>query len=567
MKKNCALWYTVSFCACACCRVLEVDSPYVLSPEPHDYINLMHNGVDDQSHWALWGTGYAQFANKAYSCDGKHSVPLSTLFFGKSCFKLREAFADSRVIGPSNPWINVTCLCPTLDYTDKGVQLNLEYAHDTLFRSRQLRVGVRTMLPIKSIAINRCYTTLDTEAEATNLNTVRSLTTDTVAPGKTITDSFAYRLDFLSSLVLNQQGDLLVRYSAVPLYMTNVNVTETNNSPVHVVRKTNEQLPPTPYAAIQSTVDTTSFLTAQGTGIGNNERARFKSTTSYEPLSIDPDAQEQLWVVPTAVSDDAGGYKLSDGASQIETDVEQLVRYQIDNSIVDYFTSNNINFLSQSQSGLGDLNTQLYFLFGWPHTIAWTELNCAFVFPTGKKFNNPLVLLGQPLGNNGHVEIGPGIDMGWYALDWLSLHALANYNFVLRAQEAVATPFCGACVKNIGPCTWAQISWQYINASIDMMFTDPYRHQFAFTVGYNFYFKRPDQVTFCGCMATDFEGTEQTIDPCVITRLTRIVSHKIKGEFFFSRSIGAIYGGFAYAVAGKNMPIETSIYGGLVVEF
>ena len=566
MKKNlsrCLLIFThVSIV------MLRAEYSQVLLQEPYDYINFMRDEHDDQSHWSLWGTGYTQFANKTYSCDGKHIAPLSTVFFGKLCFQLREAFADSIVIGPSNPWINVTCLCPTLDYSDKGVQLNFEYGRDTHFRSKRMRVGVRALLPIKSITINRCYTTLDTEAEATNLNAVRSLTTDTVAPGKTINNSFAYRLDFLSSLVLNQQGDLLVNYSKVPLSINGVNdVTETNHSPINVLRKTDGQLPPTPYAAIQTTVDATPFLTAHGTGVGNNGRARFKSTTSYEPLSTDMNAQKQLWVVPTAIPDDAGGYKLSGGAGDIETSVERLVGYQIDNSIVDYFSNNNINFLSQSQSGLGDLNTQLYFLFGWPHTIAWTELNCAFVFPTGKKFNNPLVLLGQPLGNNGHVEIGPGIDMGWYALDWLSLHALANYNFVLRAQEAVATPFCGACVKNIGPCTWAQISWQYINASIDMMFTDPYRHQFGFTVGYNFYFKRPDQVTFCGCMATDFEGTEQTIDPCVITRLTRIVSHKIKGEFFFSRSIGAIYGGFAYAVAGKNMPIETSIYAGLAVEF
>ena len=532
------------------------------------FINYNVQKDNNEEHfWSVWSAGYSRSAYQVYSCDGRYKLPLTVLFLGKSCFQLREAFADSIVTIPSNPWVTVSTLCPLVDYTERGAQIGLEFSKDTHFRSRNFRVGIRSMLPIKTIKVSRRYSSQDIESEVNNIDSVRRLSTEVITPGTPAVDnSFAYRMDFLSTLAINNEGEPLIDYTQAPLLINAIDVTDNNSSPVNLVKRIDTTPPATPFAAVNTSVDGYSFLDANGSNLSNNQRGRFKSSTSYEPLSLNVNNQEQLWLVPT-VTWDGSSYNITADANTIRNVVENIVNQQIGNSVVDYMTAKGISLGTQYMSGLGDLSTQLFLVWVWPETDVWTELNCAFVFPTGKKQNCPYNVFACPLGNNGHVEIGPGIDFGWYAMKWLSLRAACNYNFVLGAYEPVAAPFCGACVKNIGPCIPAHISWQYLNVDVDMNIVEPTTKQFGFNLGYNFYFKRCDNIYFNVARTDDFEDNSQILDPRVLSRLTRQIAHKLRGELFFTKSFGSIYGGFSYIVHGKNIPIESAAYVGLMITF
>lgn len=539
-----------------------------------DYLELVFDKdekTEGDSHTALWVNGYMRTANKAYMAH-RCTVPLSVLFFGQSCFPLRYAFADSSVSVPSNVWINLSNICPVIEHSEKGMQIGLEYGHDILVRDHTMRVGIRGLLPVKSLCNTRCYTSYDAQTEAGGINQVRSLSTEVVRgpEGKsTVDNSFAYRLDFLSSLSLVDNKNIpLISYSLVPLTMNqDIDVTYNKESPIHLIRRSDGRVPSTPFAAAESDVLATPFLPADGSAaFGDSERGQFSGSYSYGPLATDMNNQAQYWVVPTVKWLDPS-YHLSDSAYTLRGVIENLVNYQIDNSIMDYFSDKNIDFNTYSCRGIGDLDAQLFALWSWPESMVWTELNCSFVFPTGKRVLNPLVLLAQPLGNNGHVEIGPGLEVGGYLARWCSLRGALSYSWVLCARECVAAAFKGACVKNIGPATPAYISWRYFNFTFDFNITEPHWHQFGINLAYNLYCKTRDCVAFTSATALDFDGAAQTLDPCLLSCSTHVVSNKLQGELFWSSSFGAIYGGFSYVVSGKNVPVENMVYIGLGIEF
>jgi len=548
----------------------QVDTSLRLPTVEDNYIIDMESQEENKRYsLAIWGLGYARSADKTYSCDGRWKVPLAVLFLGKSCFRLRESFADSQALVANNPWVNVSEIKPTIEYYEKGAHIGIEYAHDVQFRSREIRIGARAYLPVKSIRITRRYSGQDVEQEVGSMDDVRRLSTEVITGSQgssTIDNSFAYRLDFLSSLVINDQNDLLVDYTKVPLQMNTYDVTDNNDSPVNLIGRTDTTAPSTPFAAIDTDVANYQFLNADGTGVGNNERGHFNQSTNYGLLSTNYTNQSKLWMVPT-VTWDGSEYNLTAVASELRTVIENIINAKIDSSVIDYLIAKGINLGTQQTKGFGDLNTQLFLQWTWPNTEVWSELNCEFVFPTGKKNTNPYLVFCYPLGNNGHIEIGPGFDIGWQIIRWLSLNADFSYHFVLNHCENVAAAFCGACVKNIGPCTQANILWNYLKLNIDANIIEPKAHQFGLNAGYELYFKTADRISFKCAQVNDFEGNAQQVNACLLSYLTRQISHKLRAEFFFSKNVGSIFGGFSYIVAGKNIPQESSWYVGLMIEF
>ena len=164
------------------------------------YLELVQEDIQEQkSPISLWTTGYMRSADKAYVGNSFCKQPLSMLLFAQSCFPLRNAFANCIVESPSNVWINLTNLCPIVEYSEKGVQIGLEYGHDTFISDHPFRFGVRALLPVKSLKMTRCYTSQSMADESSGINQVRCLSTEVVSGPdgqSTIDNSFAYRLDF-----------------------------------------------------------------------------------------------------------------------------------------------------------------------------------------------------------------------------------------------------------------------------------------------------------------------------------------------------------------------------------
>ncbi|HBR70906.1 TPA: hypothetical protein DIC20_00760 [Candidatus Dependentiae bacterium] len=549
---------------------LEFDSSVRVPTLADNYI-IDLGAPEEQKDYSLdiWAFGYARSADKAYSCNGKWKVPLSQLFFCKSCFYLRESFADSQALVGDNPWVNVSLICPQVEFYEKGAHFGIEYAHDVDFRSHDIRIGARAYVPVKSIRIARRYSGQDAENEIGSIEDVRRLSTEVITGSQgssTIDHSFAYRMDFLSSLAVNDQGTPLVDYTAVPLTMNDIDVTDNNNNPVNLINRSDGSAPPTPFAAINTNVATFQFLNADGTGLSNNDRGRFNQSINYNALSTDYTHQSQLWMVPT-VYWDGSEYVLTADANSLRSVIENIVNGQIQSSVVDYLNAQGISLATQQMKGVGDISMELFLQWLWPDRDIWTELNCEFIFPSGKKCTNPFCVFCYPLGNNGHFEIGPGFDIGGQIVRWLSLNADFSYHFVLNGCENVAAPFCGATVKNIGPCVKAMISWQYLKLYLDVNIVEPKNHEFGLNAGYELYFKKRDRVSFYCSQVEDFEGTLQTLDPCLLSCFTQQISHKLRAEFFFNKSVGSIFGGFSYIVAGKNIPQESFWYVGFLINF
>ena len=552
----------------------QVDSSLQLpSAADNYYIDMDADEEEEEREYTfnVWGVGYSRSADKAFSCNGKWKVPLSTLVFGKSCFTLSEAFAGSQVTVSENPWVSVSKIQPRIEYYEKGGHVGLEYAHDVEFRRKKVRIGARAYLPIRSIRMARRYSGADAESEVDSIDDVRKLTNESITDGteeSVVDNSFAYRMDFLSNLLVvqNDSSSLLVDYDSVPLRMNDAVVAKSTDAPVSFIKRSDSTVPSLPFAAVNTTVNSLPLISADGTGISNDQRGRLNPSTDYSQLSASPTNQSQLWMVST-VSWNGSEFEMLPVANALRSEIESIISGQIDSSVIDYLISHNINLGTQEMTGLGDLSTQLFMQWTWPNTEWWTELNCEFIFPTGKKCENPLNVFCYPLGNNGHVDIGPGVDIGWQMLRWLSLNADFGYHFVLRGYENVAAPFCGACIKNIGPCIRANISWQYLKLFLDVNIVEPRSHQFGVNAGYELYFKQRDSVSIPYTYANDFGGDQQLLNPNSLSYLTRQIGHKLRAEFFFNTLYGSIFGGFSYLVAGENIPNENSWYAGLLIEF
>ncbi len=141
----------------------------------------------------------------------RHAEQLSALLFGKSLFRVEEAFANGLLDVPQMqaagmPAISFSRLAPSISYSEHGFIAGLN-AHRKLGADRNWRIGARASLPFKMINTSRDCCNCKT---AESFDDVMSLGVCNVCPEDTgrptPVQTFAYRLDFLSSLLLSSAG-------------------------------------------------------------------------------------------------------------------------------------------------------------------------------------------------------------------------------------------------------------------------------------------------------------------------------------------------------------------------
>jgi hypothetical protein len=126
------------------------------------------------------------------------------------------------------------------------------------------------------------------------------------------------------------------------------------------------------------------------------------------------------------------------------------------------------------------------------------ELVLGVRFPTGttkNSCNNPYRAIAK-LGNGEHFEVKLGANFAWDACKWFSLKLDLSYNFVLEGKEQRAAVFAGSTVKNIGPCTDADVDWGYFIGRLDFQFVHPKTCCLSTVMGYEIYYKTEDHLTF-----------------------------------------------------------------------
>lgn len=510
---------------------------------------------------------YGRSASRAFDNQG-YEVPLSTLFF------LRSDFAVQDVI-PHNantftfPLLRESILSPRITYKEHGAVLGFDIQRGI---EQNYRVGLRASIPVKEIIMSR----LPNEGNGTSelggvsLRDVVGERTETIN-GISL-KSFAYRLDFLSSLPFTCKdcpGNTipLVNYSDPdfppnnPITISNQDITEQQNTPVSALKSASGRLPSTTWAISQIEAQALPALNQSGSNIGNTQRGRFDSSINYTPLGQNTANQAMLFIVPS-VNDDTTAAE----ARVIQLHVNELLAC-IGFESEDVFKKCGISFNSQRITGFGDLDTELY--AGWfPADYTYLEGFIGVRWPTGKKNHTPQNVFRQPLGNNGHYEIKLGTQVLWQPCSWAALQGDVTGYFVNFSKECIATAFTNAVVKNIGIPVTASIKWNYYILHTDLIFTPQNWCWISGVVGYEFYHKSCDTINFCQKTAQDCLGVQQELSGRLLSQNTRVSSHKIRGEALIEPSSWLyFFGGASKVVSGSNVPKETEWYLGFTLYY
>lgn len=539
---------------------------------PLDHYDDRCNDID------VWGAGYYRFASRAFPCeDTTCKVPLSQLYFGSPSFRLRQAFANGVNTVPGNPFITVSKITPLIEYNEKGAIFG--FTSGRRFRNNRVRVGFRARLPVRFVTVRQ-----NASARALQGATAKDLcfTQNERYPlnnptSNVVNNVYACRLDLISALT-TVPGQPLVNYNGTNGRVTIAGIDATNGNTntaggadrpgakVNLVGSPTGARPPRNFGELDTVVNTLPSLPANGQGVGTS-RTVFGANVNYSALAQNPDAQAQLYLVPTISTVDQNNFRLTADAAAIHTAIQNAINNLSDGSVIDFLDSEGVTFDTQQIEGLGDLNTELYLGYDFNNCF-WGEGHFGVVFPTGKKVCDPGRLLAQPLGNNGHFELRIGGELGYEFSDWLKVRADSSYFFVLRNRESIAAPFTGATVQNIGPAVFADISWSSFLGHVDFTFVPPCMPCLGFDIGYELYAKARDKVRLCQATAANFGGgAQQTLDATVAERDTRRVEHKVRTEVFYNTGYFDVVGGFANTFAGQNIQQETDWYLGLVVSF
>ena len=297
-------------------------------------------------------------------------------------------------------------------------------------------------------------------------------------------------------------------------------------------------------------------LNANGSQTGSDQRERFADGVDYTPLASLPQNQQEWWVVPTLIPV-PGGETTVFPARVIRDHVDEVVGC-LTSQAENIFCQAGINFCSQKMSGIGDLVTQLFLTY---HTDSWWGLRVrgGVIFPTGKKASHIKNIFQQPIGNNGHFELQLGAE---FLVDTSHFSAMIYFleSHAFKRRESVAPAFVGNCIKNIGLCSTADISWDGVSAGI---LTDiknlGYCGKFDLLLGYKADIKSHDYVNYSGTQAKNVLGNFQTLDAHVLALKSQRQTHTFQAQlqYRFWRAL-RLDGGVEYTFAGKTAPVVCS---------
>ena len=265
----------------------EFRTPLALIYEPGFLHYPLPRPTEDDTCWNydVWGAGYVRSADQGFTDKhGTKKESLAGIYFGKQDFKGIDAFAPG-VVAPSNPFLSFATLSPRFDYTENGAIFG--FTLDRAFCCGEWHLGLRTRLPFRSIKVelDSCCDIQQEQLEDV-CRTGREHVNNEESDPKVVEDSFAYRLDFLSVLLMTQnQPELLVKYNDnghIKMDQKDVDekVIVSGKPPIHVIQRDDGSVPNVPFARVIDgnggiNVCNATPLANSGSGLGNNQRGRF----------------------------------------------------------------------------------------------------------------------------------------------------------------------------------------------------------------------------------------------------------------------------------------------------
>lgn len=586
----------------ACAGISIIDARTISTPLPlyHGYpaahiyypvddMREINNCLDVDAQ--VWGAGYYRSANDAYGpgnddcnpCVGSESAKqsIAALIFGTDHFTLSQAFANSTVGTsiPNNPFVSISTLSPDFTYRERGAFFGLilgkRFGCDDAWRA-----GVRIEVPYRDIDL--AETACSDIVGETLEDVLRQRQETIVIAGipRSPNTVWTARLDFLSalnSIAINAAGNPtpLVVYtdpnSSNLITIASQDITgalssgdattfaEQSAPPVAAIRSADGSVPESVRWA-DVPANGATVIAADGTGLSNLGRGRFVDDVNYTPLQASTSNQRELWISPNV--NDTG---FVDGTQDIIYNAIILASQDLDPNVTNFLKQKGINFCNGRTKGIGDVDFEFY--VGHHCDCAFAELQLGVRVPTGRKLNDPRQLILQPGGNNGHVELRPGLVLGTSYFDWMRLKLDVTYSFVLKKTEILPASFTGATVRNIGTSVPGCVSWSYFLGDFDITFVNPCNPCMGVSVAYQPYVKKHDKICFECTEVVDFIGNVQTVDATILRADSKRIAHTIRTELFYNGDCYNLFLGFAQVVAGQNVTRDTDFYLGGFVTF
>lgn len=556
---------------------------------------------DEDYPWYIyqWAGAYYRCANRAFNdpcCPNKVTTKrssLNTIFFGAESFKAEQSFVNGIITNlflPNfTPFLSFSAITPHIDYTEKGAYFGLSVER-RFGCEDEWRFGCRMTLPFKVINVSQS----DFCAIEEGLGDVIAEKPFNIEGNSTINAyDFAYRLDFLSSLVrpalpvsnsrpLVQYGDGTV---ANRTQLAGVNIDNPNpiNDDIYFIKESNTLVPlqttlpnSTKQSWAKSWFQVNGQLPASGSGIDNSVY-NFTDVNNYAAnLALNRAAQSTLWAVPRVIyaPDDSTGTIANMDPQSIA--IRNAIRAVIDSlefsegsSALAFLSARCIDLCRNSRNvGIGDLTAEFYGGYGDSDYDCWFAHMVAGVrFPTGKRMDRATNVYFQTTGHNGHYEAEVGAELGWRPHDCFAIRADAYYNHVFRRTEKKAAPFAGATIINIGPSIDAKVSWSYVTAHLDCTIFHPCNTDLGMVIGTEVFAKQKDKVRLCSTTAVDLLGQVQPLNPALLECGTNAMTIKIRGEIFHRWNFGELFVSGSQVLAGRHSMQESELALGVAVYF
>lgn len=575
--------------------------------------------------FGTWTTAYYKQSDKAFAKHGFETKPLTNLLFGKTEFTLSEAFengndADHGFTEGRNPYLSLTKFAPRASYTEQGMNIGGSIVYP-IWKEKG-KVGIRASVPFKSIRVER-----DDETENRILGDQTAVIRGDarlVEPGQVISSVTAYKLDLLKNLkYLNATGQVVGLYR-VDSVSKEVSIgqatykTEIGNLlnppfygktgaeiPFVVIKSGTANKPPSHEGgAMLVTAAADAYL---GKEVADSKiRYKTKGASDLAVLAIDGSG-------PVAGDKAAAFAKDTDYTNLKTTDLWATTIHGINGSPIGtsesgvnfverellmskdnlgyWLVDHGYMFQTNQLTSMGDMDAELFY----EHTFSnyWkAEINGGIRIPTGsggdKYTGNPYAM---PTGNGGHVELKLGGFVAYQPLSWMNVKVDASYNFALEAKETRFAAFKLAKIKNVGPKADADVDWSYFKGGVDFNIWHPKTKEISTTLGYEFFYKTEDHITFknlktsnhwlgkrwtdaAGKMAdaatagTTWTAFDMNLDNGVARKNTESIAHKFHAEgTYYPSKYFEFFAGGAYTFAGQNMPRESEMYGGVNVRF
>ena len=620
MNKKIAKFVVLAAFAVGAANATEMRSPYLSERGPIRYTFEKEN--PDRYSLNVYSGFYTKKSDKAFMKHGTDTHPLSTLFFNKADFDIKEIFPNSTMPMNSenyNPFISLGKLSPRVRYFETGVNVGGRFEYP-IYKDKG-RIGLRLNVPFTTIELERedFFDKHEDPVEYYRLDkTIELKYNDGFDDKSVIATVRSYRMDLINdawylastgerkkALEFGNEsvklfGDQIAKQNKNKIFISGLQAglikhEDTDTRPEH--------FPQTgPFLAFGSK-DSVNLAAGNGptqsidgTGVFNNmnpggwnaakEIGFFTGNTAatdpadYSNFSPSDEWLETKWMVfgydENAVPDGS--------ADKIIKAMDSWLRQYSDNPYY-WFSRRDFTFETDRRTGFGDIDLDLFY----EHTFSdeWVaEAMIGLKLPTGTNddyFGNPYRV---HLGNGEHWEIKLGAMGAWMPLDWMNVRLDGRFSFVLESSEQRCAGFKGAQIKNIGPQIGADVDWQYLTLNLDFTFFHPKTDDLSLDVGYEFYYKTKDDVdqkksameSWLGKQWTNlgtaqvpdygFTDNEYELDNGVLESNTQAISHKIRCESSYRFSDWfEMYAGGSFIFAGKNIPREADMSFGMNVRY